>query len=275
MSKVHTVLLAPEDGDPHGLLEGRPYGARPPIAHRWHKETGIKPFVTPWRFQWPQPTASLGLGTRALNSLGNVHINWLDQLLPKTDEELLRLKNMGRHSLRNLKEVLEDQGLSTGMRLERALVLAWDGERDTEGCTALAEVMARGKARHWLPSITIGIRDLLAYTDGRPFTGRDYGTLVLLDAEGHDAEPPPPKPPVVPKSALRHLQLEGTEDMAACGKKVEDRGSLRHIEGYVSCPKCLESEVYEQYRAEWRAWKKYNRLRDHQDELRKTFTYGT
>jgi hypothetical protein len=36
----------------------------------------------------------------------------------------------------------------------------------------------------------------------------------------------------------------------------------------------LESEVYEQYRAEWRAWKKYNRLRDHQDELRKTFTYG-
>ena len=32
MSKVHAVLLAPHEGDPHGLLAEGPCGARPPRA---------------------------------------------------------------------------------------------------------------------------------------------------------------------------------------------------------------------------------------------------
>jgi len=32
MSKVHAVLLIPEEGDPHGLLHEGPCGARPPRA---------------------------------------------------------------------------------------------------------------------------------------------------------------------------------------------------------------------------------------------------
>jgi len=32
MSRVHAVLLIPEDGDPHGLLHEGPCGARPPRA---------------------------------------------------------------------------------------------------------------------------------------------------------------------------------------------------------------------------------------------------
>ena len=34
MSKVHAVLLIPEEGDPHKLLKKGPYGARPPWAAR-------------------------------------------------------------------------------------------------------------------------------------------------------------------------------------------------------------------------------------------------
>ena len=32
MSKIHAVLLVPEEGDPHGLLREGPCGARPPMA---------------------------------------------------------------------------------------------------------------------------------------------------------------------------------------------------------------------------------------------------
>ena len=43
MSKVHAVLLIPAEGDPRGLLEKGPCGARPPIAcwdgERWKSWT--------------------------------------------------------------------------------------------------------------------------------------------------------------------------------------------------------------------------------------------
>jgi hypothetical protein len=280
MSKIHAVLLVPEEGDPHGLLEGRPYGARPLIAHQWYPpaektrlDWGPSRYDTaPWRVRPPRRTASLDFSVRVQNCLSNVHIYWLDQLLPMTDKELIRIKNLGKRSLNDLKEVLADRGLSTGMRLRRALVLAWGRERDTKGCDALAEVMSRGKVRRFSgSSIEIDIRDLLAYTDGRPFTGRDYGTLLLLDAEGQEVDPPPPRT-AIDKAPLLHLRREGT-DMAACGKKVEDFSRLRNIDKRITCSECLESKAYAEYRSEWRAWKEIARTQAHQDELRNSFTY--
>jgi len=36
MSKIHAILLVPEDGDPHGLLKCGPCGAMPPmLCERW------------------------------------------------------------------------------------------------------------------------------------------------------------------------------------------------------------------------------------------------
>ncbi|MBV8454899.1 MAG: DNA-directed RNA polymerase subunit alpha, partial [Deltaproteobacteria bacterium] len=42
----------------------------------------------------------------------------IGELVQRTEQDMLKIKNFGRKSLNEIKEVLTDMGLSLGMRLE-------------------------------------------------------------------------------------------------------------------------------------------------------------
>ena len=60
----------------------------------------------------------LELSVRSYNCLKNANIQTLDELVQKTDSEMLRTRNFGRKSLNEIKETLEDMGLHLGVKLE-------------------------------------------------------------------------------------------------------------------------------------------------------------
>ena len=60
----------------------------------------------------------LELSVRSANCLKNADINKIYQLVSKTEAEMLKTKNFGRKSLNEIKEVLQEMGLSLGMKLE-------------------------------------------------------------------------------------------------------------------------------------------------------------
>lgn len=60
----------------------------------------------------------LELSVRAANCLKNVDLSTIRDLVQKTETEMLKTKNFGRKSLNEIKEVLEDMGLSLGMDLD-------------------------------------------------------------------------------------------------------------------------------------------------------------
>ncbi len=60
----------------------------------------------------------LELSVRSANCLKNAEIVKIYQLVQKTEAEMLKTKNFGRKSLNEIKEVLNEMGLSLGMKLE-------------------------------------------------------------------------------------------------------------------------------------------------------------
>jgi DNA-directed RNA polymerase subunit alpha len=60
----------------------------------------------------------LELSVRSANCLKNADINKIYQLVSKTEGEMLKTKNFGRKSLNEIKEVLQEMGLSLGMKIE-------------------------------------------------------------------------------------------------------------------------------------------------------------
>ncbi|HMV65225.1 MAG TPA: DNA-directed RNA polymerase subunit alpha [Myxococcota bacterium] len=59
----------------------------------------------------------LELSVRSQNCLQNAGIEYIYQLVERTEAEMLKTKNFGRKSLNEIKEILQDQKLSLGMRL--------------------------------------------------------------------------------------------------------------------------------------------------------------
>lgn len=59
----------------------------------------------------------LELSVRAANCLKNADIKTILELVQKTENEMLKTKNFGRKSLNEIKEILEEMGLSLGMKL--------------------------------------------------------------------------------------------------------------------------------------------------------------
>lgn len=59
----------------------------------------------------------LELSVRSQNCLQNAGIEFIYQLVERTEAEMLKTKNFGRKSLNEIKEVLQDLGLSLGMKL--------------------------------------------------------------------------------------------------------------------------------------------------------------
>jgi len=59
----------------------------------------------------------LELSVRSTNCLQNAGIEFMWQLVEKSESEMLKTKNFGRKSLNEIKEILADHGLSLGMQL--------------------------------------------------------------------------------------------------------------------------------------------------------------
>jgi DNA-directed RNA polymerase subunit alpha len=64
-----------------------------------------------------------GLSVRSLNSLKNSNIRTLRELVESTEDDLLKMKNVGEKALAEIAELLQREGLNFGMRFEEG-----DGE---------------------------------------------------------------------------------------------------------------------------------------------------
>ncbi len=60
----------------------------------------------------------LELSVRSANCLQNASIHLIGELVQKTEAEMLKTKNFGRKSLKEIKEILADMGLSLGMKID-------------------------------------------------------------------------------------------------------------------------------------------------------------
>jgi DNA-directed RNA polymerase subunit alpha len=74
----------------------------------------------------------LELSVRSANCLKNANILKIYQLVNKTESEMLKTKNFGRKSLNEIKEVLNEMGLSLGMKLEGFVPPEQDTEEEAE-----------------------------------------------------------------------------------------------------------------------------------------------
>jgi DNA-directed RNA polymerase subunit alpha len=86
-------------------LRGQDEGATPST------ETQVEPILL-------RPVDELELTVRSANCLKAENINYIGDLVQRTEVELLRTPNLGKKSLTEIKEVLESHGLSLGMRVE-------------------------------------------------------------------------------------------------------------------------------------------------------------
>jgi len=64
-----------------------------------------------------RPVSDLELSVRSANCLQNAKISLIGELVQKTDAEMLKTKNFGRKSLNEIKAILEEMGLSLGMKI--------------------------------------------------------------------------------------------------------------------------------------------------------------
>jgi DNA-directed RNA polymerase subunit alpha len=65
-----------------------------------------------------RPVSELELSVRSANCLKNANITLIGELVQKSESEMLKTKNFGRKSLNEIKSILEEMGLSLGMKLE-------------------------------------------------------------------------------------------------------------------------------------------------------------
>lgn len=64
----------------------------------------------------------LELSVRSANCLQNANIHYIGDLVQRTESEMLKTKNFGRKSLKEIKEILSQMGLSLGMKMD-----GWQG----------------------------------------------------------------------------------------------------------------------------------------------------
>ena len=60
----------------------------------------------------------LELSVRSANCLQNANIKYIGELVQRSEAEMLKTKNFGRKSLKEIKEILQTMGLALGMKLE-------------------------------------------------------------------------------------------------------------------------------------------------------------
>ncbi|MBM4370312.1 MAG: DNA-directed RNA polymerase subunit alpha [Deltaproteobacteria bacterium] len=65
-----------------------------------------------------RPVEELELSVRSANCLKNANIRFIGELVQKSEAEMLKTKNFGRKSLKEIKEVLGQMGLALGMEVK-------------------------------------------------------------------------------------------------------------------------------------------------------------
>jgi DNA-directed RNA polymerase subunit alpha len=73
----------------------------------------------------------LELSVRSANCLQNATITLIGELVQKTEQDMLKTKNFGRKSLKEIKEILSNMGLSLGMKIDNwpMLVERWKNQQ--------------------------------------------------------------------------------------------------------------------------------------------------
>ncbi len=76
----------------------------------------------------------LELSVRSANCLRNANIHLIGELVQKTEAEMLKTKNFGRKSLKEIKEILADMALSLGMKIDNwpMMVERWKVQQATQ-----------------------------------------------------------------------------------------------------------------------------------------------
>ncbi len=76
----------------------------------------------------------LELSVRSANCLQNANIHIIGELVQKTEAEMLKTKNFGRKSLKEIKEILSDMGLSLGMKIDSwpAMLERWKSSQASQ-----------------------------------------------------------------------------------------------------------------------------------------------
>jgi DNA-directed RNA polymerase subunit alpha len=69
----------------------------------------------------------LELSVRSANCLQNANIRYIGDLVLKSEADMLKTKNFGRKSLKEIRDVLSEMGLSLGMDIPN-----WDPEKAAE-----------------------------------------------------------------------------------------------------------------------------------------------
>ena len=70
-----------------------------------------------WNEHLFQRVEELELSVCSANCLQNAGIDYIYQLVQKTEAEMLKTKNFGRKSLNEIKDILHERSLSLGMKL--------------------------------------------------------------------------------------------------------------------------------------------------------------
>ena len=73
----------------------------------------------------------LELSVRSANCLQNANITLIGELVQRTEQDMLKTKNFGRKSLKEIKEILQNMGLSLGMKIDNwpALLERWKAQQ--------------------------------------------------------------------------------------------------------------------------------------------------
>ena len=65
-----------------------------------------------------RPVSELELSVRSINCLQNAKIDFIGELVQRSENELLQMKNFGRKSLNEIKAILIQMNFSLGMEIE-------------------------------------------------------------------------------------------------------------------------------------------------------------
>jgi DNA-directed RNA polymerase subunit alpha len=73
----------------------------------------------------------LELSVRSANCLQNANITLIGELVQRTEQDMLKTKNFGRKSLKEIKEILASMGLSLGMKIDNwpGLIERWKSQQ--------------------------------------------------------------------------------------------------------------------------------------------------
>ena len=80
-----------------------------------------------------RPVSELELSVRSANCLKNANITLIGELVQKTEAQMLKTKNFGRKSLNEIKSILEEMGLTLGMKLDNFPPVEEPDEIEEEG----------------------------------------------------------------------------------------------------------------------------------------------